>query len=358
MNYELVDSHVYGKVIAKNGRPLITNYDEAMKLAERFNGMLWKIYSGRYMVKVPDYVNSLSECDCQSQPTGEPMPQTYNQYPDHEVQMARQELYRTAKLALMIHDLLKDVGEDQGLEGWVQRKLTRAADYIESVFDYLDYEMRYPSDMYEDDQQQMGMQSGGPQNPSPTQQTQQKPGTPPKAPGLSKTPGMVKMAKLDTNGNVQGVPVMVPSAQVKSKQQAGFHVIGESASAGASSAGGIAGGVGAMGMMGRSQIGSLFGGTYTQKKKKKKVKEDGIVDRELQFKTNTAIDKHDRSTELYGTSPAVFIKKKKKIKKPDDKKTESAMSDAEKNQSGPKFTGYWKGTDKGKPGNKMVGGGP
>ena len=61
MNYELVDSYVYGKLIGKNGRPLITNYDEAMKLAERFNGMLWKIYSGRYMVKIPDYVKSLSE---------------------------------------------------------------------------------------------------------------------------------------------------------------------------------------------------------------------------------------------------------------------------------------------------------
>ena len=358
MNYELVDSYVYGKLIGKNGRPLITNYDEAMKLAERFNGMLWKIYSGRYMVKIPDYVKSLSECDCQSQLTGEPMPQTYNQYPDHEVQMARQELYRTAKLALMIHDLLKNVGEDQGLEGWVQRKLTRAAYYIESVFDYLDYEMRYPSDMYED-QPPMTSQTGGTQNPSPTQQSQQTPGgSPTKKPGLTQTPGMVKMARIDSNGNIQGAPLMVPSALVKSKQQAGFHVIGESASAGASSAGGIAGGAGAVGIIGRGQIGSLFGGTYNQKKKKKKVKEDGIVDRELQFKTNTAIDKHDRSTELYGTSPAVFIKKKKKMQKPTDKKTESAMNDAEKNPSGPKFTGYWKGTDKGVPGKKMVGGGP
>lgn len=307
MDYELIDSTVYGKLVGKRGRPVITNYDEADKLAKRFNGTLWKAHTGRYMIKVPDHVKSLSECDCQSQPTGEPMPQTYNQYPDHEVQMARQELYRTAKLAIMLHDMLKNVGENQGLEGWVQRKLTRAADYIESVFDYLDYEMRYPSEMTEDDQQQMGGQTGGPQNPSPTQQMQQKPGTPPQPPGMSQTPGMVKMAKLDTNGKVQGTPVMVPASQVKSKQQAGFHVIGESASAGASSAGGIA--VGAMnGGMGSSSVGSLFGGTYNQKKKKKK--------------------------------------------------TESAMSDAEKNPSGPKFTGYWKGTDKGVPGKKMVGGGP
>jgi len=309
MAYEIHNSSVYGKVLAKRGRPVITNYDEADKLAAHFKGTLIKAYDGRYMVKLPETATSIEECGWgNSEPTGQLMPQTYNEHPDHEVQMARQELYRTAKLALMLHDMLKNVGENQGLEGWVQRKLTRAADYIESVYDYLDYEMRYPSDMYEDEQQQMGMQSGNQTpNPSPTQQTQETPGTSPKAPGMSKTPGMVKMAKLDTNGNVQGVPVMVPSSQVKSKQQAGFHVIGESASAGASSAGGIA--VGAVnGGMGSSSVGSLFGGTYTQKKKKKK--------------------------------------------------TESAMSDAEKHPTGPKFTGYWKGTDKGKPGKKMVGGGP
>ena len=34
------------------------------------------------------------------------------------------------------------------------------------------------------------------------------------------------------------------------------------------------------------------------------------------------------------------------------------MSSAEKESNGPKFTGYWKGTDKGAPGKKMVGGGP
>ena len=38
------------------------------------------------------------------------------------------------------------------------------------------------------------------------------------------------------------------------------------------------------------------------------------------------------------------------------KKTEEGtMSNAEKHKGGPKFTGYYKGTDKGRPGNKMVG---
>ena len=37
---------------------------------------------------------------------------------------------------------------------------------------------------------------------------------------------------------------------------------------------------------------------------------------------------------------------------------EGTMPKAKKESTGPKFTGYWKGKDKGKPGKKMVGGGP
>jgi len=348
MDYEIKDTYVYGKVLAKKGRPVITNYDEAIKLAERFNATITKSYDNRYVIKLPETVKSLDECDCQAQPSGELMPQTYNQYPDHEVQMARAELYRTAKLAIMLHDMLKNVNENQGLEGWVQRKLTRAADYIESVFDYLDYEMRYPSEMNEAEMPVQGGAVGTQQQPKNI--AAQQPA------GQTKTPGMVKMAKVDANGRVQGVPVMVPSGQIASKQKSGFRVIGENASGGASSAGGIAAVSTPMGgMISRNGVGSLFGGTYNQKRKKKKVREDGIVDREMKFKTDAAIDKHDRATQLYGTAPAIVPRKKKKIKKPTDKKTESAMSNAENNPRGPKFTGYWKGTDKGKPGNKMVG---
>jgi hypothetical protein len=43
--------------------------------------------------------------------------------------------------------------------------------------------------------------------------------------------------------------------------------------------------------------------------------------------------------------------------KTNDGVEEGTMSDAEKESSGPEFTGYWKGTDKGTPGKKMVGGG-
>jgi hypothetical protein len=65
---------------------------------------------------------------------------------DHEVQMARAELYKTAKYAIKLHDMLKGVSEVQGLEGWVQAKITKASDYIGSVYHHLDYEQKFGGD--------------------------------------------------------------------------------------------------------------------------------------------------------------------------------------------------------------------
>ena len=59
---------------------------------------------------------------------------------DHEVQMARSQLYSTAQAAIEIHKLLKNVTEMEGLEGWVQTKIAIASEYLESVRDYLKYE--------------------------------------------------------------------------------------------------------------------------------------------------------------------------------------------------------------------------
>jgi hypothetical protein len=52
---------------------------------------------------------------------------------DHEVQMARADLFKLAKYSVELHKILKNVSEEQGLEGWVQAKITKAADYISSV---------------------------------------------------------------------------------------------------------------------------------------------------------------------------------------------------------------------------------
>ena len=57
---------------------------------------------------------------------------------DHEVQMARADLFKLAKYSVELHKMLKNVSEAEGLEGWVQSKITKAADYISSVKHHLE----------------------------------------------------------------------------------------------------------------------------------------------------------------------------------------------------------------------------
>ena len=65
---------------------------------------------------------------------------------DHEVQMARADLYKIAKYAIKLHDMLKGVSEAEGIEGWQQSKITKAADYIGSVYHALDYDMQFENE--------------------------------------------------------------------------------------------------------------------------------------------------------------------------------------------------------------------
>ena len=62
---------------------------------------------------------------------------------DHEVQMARADLYKLAKYAIKLHDMLKSVSEAEGIEGWKQAKITTAADDISSVYHAMDYDMKF-----------------------------------------------------------------------------------------------------------------------------------------------------------------------------------------------------------------------
>jgi len=57
---------------------------------------------------------------------------------DHEVKSARAQLYRAAKNSIELHKMLKFVSE---LEGWVQAKITIAAENLEAVKNYIEYEM-------------------------------------------------------------------------------------------------------------------------------------------------------------------------------------------------------------------------
>ena len=57
---------------------------------------------------------------------------------DHELQMARSQLYKTAKYAIKLHEMLKGSVD---LEAWQASKITKASDYLSSVFHSIDYDM-------------------------------------------------------------------------------------------------------------------------------------------------------------------------------------------------------------------------
>jgi hypothetical protein len=57
---------------------------------------------------------------------------------DEEGGMAKSQLYKMAKYAMMLHDALED---ETQLEAWVQSKITIASEYLGKVKHYLEYEM-------------------------------------------------------------------------------------------------------------------------------------------------------------------------------------------------------------------------
>ena len=81
--------------------------------------------------------------------------QSHNQpHPDdQEAAMARADLYKLANYSMKLFKMIHDGDE---LEGWVQAKITKAADYVASVYHYMEYEMKFSeygdklenSDMY------------------------------------------------------------------------------------------------------------------------------------------------------------------------------------------------------------------
>ena len=59
---------------------------------------------------------------------------------DHEVEMARSDVFAAAKDAMRIFKLLKSRSEDEGIMGWQQSYITLAADYLNSVADDMEYQ--------------------------------------------------------------------------------------------------------------------------------------------------------------------------------------------------------------------------
>ncbi len=61
---------------------------------------------------------------------------------DHELQMARSQLYRIAEYAIKLHELLKDVKDPNGIEAWQAAKITKSADYMDAVYHNLEYKIK------------------------------------------------------------------------------------------------------------------------------------------------------------------------------------------------------------------------
>ena len=57
---------------------------------------------------------------------------------DHEVEMARSDLFSAAKNAKQVYEMIQSVTEDEGLEGWVQEKIIKANDYLNTIREYLE----------------------------------------------------------------------------------------------------------------------------------------------------------------------------------------------------------------------------
>lgn len=74
------------------------------------------------------------------QPQNPEMNNLPNGEPDHEGAMARADLYKLANYSLK---LFKQMEDNAQLESWVQAKITKAADYIASVYHYMEYEMKF-----------------------------------------------------------------------------------------------------------------------------------------------------------------------------------------------------------------------
>jgi hypothetical protein len=57
---------------------------------------------------------------------------------DHEVEMAKSDLFSAAKNAKQVYEMIADISEEEGLEGWVQEKIIKANDYLNTIREYLE----------------------------------------------------------------------------------------------------------------------------------------------------------------------------------------------------------------------------
>ena len=80
--------------------------------------------------------------DCGCEEKGEEKGRTIY---DGEIDMARLELLKANEYAAKLFHHIGNHPESDYLEGWVASKITKAADYLSSVYHYLDYEDNFPT---------------------------------------------------------------------------------------------------------------------------------------------------------------------------------------------------------------------
>ena len=79
--------------------------------------------------------------------------------PDHEISMARGELKATADKALELVAALEGKSDEGNpMEAWVQSKITKAKDYVNSVYDYLMYNPNMANEDFDDINRNRGSQ--------------------------------------------------------------------------------------------------------------------------------------------------------------------------------------------------------
>jgi hypothetical protein len=82
------------------------------------------------MIKVahPDHIED-GECGCPS----------CGEHDQSEIDMAGRDLLKAQEYAAKLTAMVQQV---PGLDGWVSAKITKASDYLSSVYHFLDYELR------------------------------------------------------------------------------------------------------------------------------------------------------------------------------------------------------------------------
>ena len=72
------------------------------------------------------------------------------EYDQSEIDMAGRELLKAQEYAAKLSEIIPIL---PGLDGWVASKITKASDYLSSVFHYLDYEINEKEDVVVDVQE-------------------------------------------------------------------------------------------------------------------------------------------------------------------------------------------------------------